>query len=61
LNSGSSNNKILTNTISHSKTNAILVASEASGNTFSSNKIVASTPEGLKIEQDATLKEQHLF
>jgi hypothetical protein len=56
VNSGSSNNKILANTISHSITNAILVASGASGNTFSSNKIVSSTPQGLKIEQDPTSK-----
>jgi hypothetical protein len=46
VNSGSSNNKILANTISHSITNAILVASGASGNTFSSNKIVSSTSQG---------------
>jgi poly(beta-D-mannuronate) C5 epimerase len=56
VNSGSSNNKILANTISHSISNAILVASGASGNTFSSNKIVDSTPQGLKIEQDPTSK-----
>jgi mannuronan 5-epimerase len=56
VNSGSSSNKILANTISHSITNAILVASGASGNTFSSNKIVSSTPQGLKIEQDPTSK-----
>jgi mannuronan 5-epimerase len=56
VNSGSSNNKILANTISHSITNAILLTSGASSNTFSSNKIVASTPQGLKIEQDPTSK-----
>jgi mannuronan 5-epimerase len=56
VNSGSSNNKIFANAISHSRTNAILVASGASGNTFSSNNIVASTPQGLKIEQDPTSK-----
>ncbi|PWU82377.1 MAG: hypothetical protein DLM72_02150 [Candidatus Nitrosopolaris wilkensis] len=54
VNSGSSNNKIFTNTISHPITIAILVASGSSGNTFSSNKIVGSTPQGLKIEQDPT-------
>ncbi|HET7147150.1 MAG TPA: right-handed parallel beta-helix repeat-containing protein [Candidatus Nitrosopolaris sp.] len=54
VNSGSSNNRIFGNTISHSITNAILVASGASGNTFSSNKIVSATPQGLKIEQDPT-------
>jgi parallel beta-helix repeat protein len=56
VNSGSSNNKIFTNTISHSITNAILVASGASGNTFSSNKIISAIPQGLKIEQDPTSK-----
>ncbi len=56
INSGSSNNKILANTIFHSTTNAIFVASGASSNTFSSNKIVASSPQGLKIEQDPTSK-----
>ncbi len=56
VNSGSSNNKIFGNTVSNSITNAILVASGASGNTFTSNKIVSSTPQGLKIEQDPTTK-----
>jgi hypothetical protein len=37
--------------------NAILVASGASGNTFTSNKIVSSSPQGLKIEQDPTSKD----
>jgi hypothetical protein len=32
------------------------VASGASGNTFISNKIIGATPEGLKIEQDPTSK-----
>ena len=56
LNSGSSNNKIFANTISHSISNAILVASGESGNTFTSNKIVSATPQGLEIEQDPTSK-----
>ena len=56
VNSDSSNNKIFANTISHSITNALLVARGSSGNTFSSNKIVSSTPQGLKIEQDPTSK-----
>jgi parallel beta-helix repeat protein len=56
VNSGSSNNKIFGNTVSNSITNAILVASGASGNSFTSNKIVSSTPQGLKIEQDPTSK-----
>ena len=56
VNSGSSNNKIFGNTISNSISNAILVASGASGNTFTSNKISSSTPEGLKIQQDTTAK-----
>jgi hypothetical protein len=54
VNSGSSNNKIFANTISNSIVNAILVTSSASSNTFSTNKIVSSTPQGLKIEQDPT-------
>ncbi len=56
VNSGSSNNKKFANTISNSVSNAILVASGASGNTFSSNKIFGATPEGLEIEQDPTSK-----
>jgi mannuronan 5-epimerase len=56
VNSGSSNNKVFGNTISNSVSNAILVASGASGNTFTSNKISSSTPEGLKIQQDTTAK-----
>jgi mannuronan 5-epimerase len=56
VNSGSSNNKIFGNTISNSVSNAILVATGASGNTFTSNKISSSTPEGLKIQQDTTAK-----
>jgi parallel beta-helix repeat protein len=56
VNSASSNNKIFGNTISNSMSNAILVASGASGNTFSSNKIVSSNPQGLKIVQDPTSK-----
>ncbi|MGB7955112.1 MAG: right-handed parallel beta-helix repeat-containing protein [Candidatus Nitrosopolaris sp.] len=56
VNSGSSNNKIIGNTISNSLSNAILVASGASGNTFTSNKISSSTPEGLKIQEDTTAK-----
>jgi len=56
VNSASSNNKIFGNTISNSITNAIIVNSGASGNTFTSNKIVSSNPQGLKIVQDATSK-----
>jgi hypothetical protein len=56
VNSGSSNNKIFANTISHSITNAILVASGSSGNTFSTNKIVSSTPQGVRIIEDSTSK-----
>ncbi|NAL77637.1 hypothetical protein DYY65_05220 [Nitrososphaera sp. AFS] len=55
VNTGSSNNKIFGNTVSNSLPNAILL-SGASGNTFTSNKISGSTPESLKIEQDATSK-----
>jgi hypothetical protein len=42
VNFGSSNNKIFANTMS--------------GNTFSSNKIIGATSEGLEIEQDPTSK-----
>ncbi|HET7147769.1 MAG TPA: right-handed parallel beta-helix repeat-containing protein, partial [Candidatus Nitrosopolaris sp.] len=57
VNSGSSNNKIFGNTISNSLSNAILLATGASGNTFTYNKIFSSTPEGLKIQQDSTAKD----
>jgi parallel beta-helix repeat protein len=57
VNSGSSNNKIFGNTISNSLSNAILVATGASANTFTSNKIVSSSPQGLEIEQDPTSKD----
>jgi len=56
VNTGSSNNKMFGNTVSNSITNAILVASGASSNTFTSNKIVSSTPQGLMIDQDPTSK-----
>ena len=56
MKSGSSNNKILGNTIINSIKSAILVNNGSSGNTISSNKIVSSTPQGLKIEQDPTSK-----
>jgi parallel beta-helix repeat protein len=56
VNSGSSNNKIFGNTISNSISNAILLATGASGNTFTSNKITSVAPEGLEIEQDPTSK-----
>jgi len=56
VNSGSSNNKIFGNTVSNSISNAILVASGASSNTFTSNKIIGATPEGLEIKQDPTSK-----
>jgi len=56
VNSGSTNNKIQGNTITDSINNAILINDDSSGNTFSSNKIVSPTPQGLKIEQDGTSK-----
>jgi len=56
VNSGSSNNKIFGNTISNSISDAILVATGASSNSFTSNKIIGATPEGLEIEQDPTSK-----
>ena len=54
--SQSHNNQIYNNTISNSKNNAILIATGASGNTFTSNKISSLTPEGAKIVQDTTSK-----
>ena len=44
------------NTIMNSKLHAILINNGSSGNTFTSNKIVGTTPQGLKISQDATSK-----
>jgi len=58
--SGSSNNKIVGNTISNSITEAILIDTDSSVNTFTSNKIVSSTPQGLKIIQDSTSKNNAL-
>jgi mannuronan 5-epimerase len=54
--SGSSNNKIFGNTISNALREAILIDSGSSVNTFTSNKIVSNTPQGLKIVQDSTSK-----
>ena len=54
--SGSSNNKIFGNTISNAIREAILIDSGSSVNTFTSNKIVSNTPQGLKIVQDSTSK-----
>ena len=53
---GSSNNKIFGNTIANSISQAILINNGSSGNTFSDNKVVSSTPAGLKIVQDSTAK-----
>jgi poly(beta-D-mannuronate) C5 epimerase len=54
--SGSSNNKIFGNTIANSISQAILINNGSSANTFSDNKVVSSTPAGLKIVQDSTAK-----
>ncbi|MGC2667627.1 MAG: right-handed parallel beta-helix repeat-containing protein [Candidatus Nitrosopolaris sp.] len=54
--SGSSNNKIYGNTIANSISQAVLINNGSSGNTFSDNKVVSSTPAGLKIVQDSTAK-----
>jgi mannuronan 5-epimerase len=56
VNSGSTNNKMYDNKILNSKSHAILINNSSSGNTFSGNKIVGSTPEGVKIVQDSTSK-----
>jgi len=56
VNSGSSNNKIFGNTIANSISQAILINNGSSGNTFSDNKVISSTPAGLKIVQDSTAK-----
>ena len=53
---GSTRNKIYNNTIMNSISDALLVNKGSSENTFSSNKIVSATPQGLKIVQDATSK-----
>ena len=58
--SGSSNNKIVGNTISNSITEAILINSDSSVNTFTSNRIVRNAPQGLKIIQDSTSKNNAL-
>ena len=54
--SGSSNNKLFGNTIANSLSQAILINNGSSGNIFSANKIISSTPAGLKITQDSTSK-----
>ena len=51
---GSTRNKIFDNTIMNSISDALLVNKGSSENIFSSNKIVSATPQGLKIVQDAT-------
>jgi poly(beta-D-mannuronate) C5 epimerase len=53
---GSTRNNIYDNTIMNSISDALLVNKGSSENTFSSNKIVSVTPQGLKIDQDATSK-----
>ncbi|MRN41042.1 MAG: hypothetical protein FIO02_08380 [Nitrosopumilales archaeon] len=53
---GSTRNKIYDNIIMNSLSDAILVNKGSLENTFSSNKIVSATPQGLKINQDATSK-----
>ena len=53
---GSTRNKIYDNTIMNSISDALLVNKGSSENIFSSNKIVSATPQGLKIVQDATSK-----
>jgi mannuronan 5-epimerase len=53
---GSTRNKIYNNTIMNSISDALLVNKGSSENTFSSNKIVSATPQGLNIVQDATSK-----
>jgi hypothetical protein len=56
LESASNFNKVYGNFITNSKTHAILVNNGSSSNTFYSNKIIGATPNGLKIEQDPTSK-----
>ncbi len=55
VNSGSTNNKMYDNTIMNSRSHAILIKNALS-NTFASNKIKGTTPQGLKISQDPTSK-----
>ncbi|PWU78639.1 MAG: hypothetical protein DLM72_21580 [Candidatus Nitrosopolaris wilkensis] len=54
--SGSSNNKLYDNTLTNSKSHAILVNNGSNGNTFYSNKIISANREGLEIDQDPTSK-----
>jgi len=54
--SASNFNKVYGNFITNSKAHAILVNNGSSSNTFYSNKIISTTPAGLKIEQDPTSK-----
>jgi poly(beta-D-mannuronate) C5 epimerase len=56
INSGSTNNKMYDNVIMNSRSHAILINNGSSGNTFTSNKIVSSIAQGLKIVQDSTSK-----
>jgi parallel beta-helix repeat protein len=56
VNSGSSNNKVFGNTIRDSINDAILMRTGSSGNSFTSNKILSTTPQGLTIVQDPTSK-----
>ena len=48
------------NSIVNSITEAIFLNSDSSANAFTSNKIVSSTPQGLKIIQDSTSKNNAL-
>ena len=58
VNSGSTNNKMYDNTVMNSKSHAIVINNGSSGNIFTSNKIVGTTPQGLKISQDSTSENQ---
>ena len=52
--STSSGNKIFNNTITDSTSSDILIKNGSSENTFSNNKIISSTSQGLRIIQDST-------
>jgi parallel beta-helix repeat protein len=56
VNSGSSNNNMYGNTISDSKSHAIIFTNSSSANTFNSNKIIGNTPQAIKVAQDSTSK-----
>ena len=56
INSGSTSNKIYSNTLMNSRDHAIVINGGSNGNTLYSNKIASTNKKGLEIIQDATSK-----